>query len=45
VTLKHELRASGLGVPELDASVLGPGQYPRSIGRQSNAENKVLDGD
>jgi len=42
VTLQHELRVSGSGIPELDTTVLGSGENPVSVGSKSNRENEVL---
>lgn len=42
MTLEHELGASGAGVPELDAAVLGAGEDPGSIWSESDTEDEVL---
>lgn len=42
MTLQHELRIACSGIPELNAAVLGPGEYPVSIWGESDGENKVL---
>ena len=42
VSLQHELSNTRLGVPELDATVLGTAEHPVAMGRKSDAENKVL---
>ena len=42
VTLQHELRVAGSGVPELDAAVLGTGEDPISVRCESDRENEVL---
>ena len=42
VTLQHQLRVAGAGVPELNAAILGSTEDPHAIGRQGDAENEVL---
>jgi hypothetical protein len=42
VTLQHELRVAGPGIPELNTSVLGAGEDPVSVWSQRNRENEVL---
>jgi hypothetical protein len=42
MALQHELRVTGARIPELDAAVLGARHDPLAIGRQSDAEDKVL---
>lgn len=42
MALEHELRGARLGVPELDAAVLGAGENPCAVGGESNGEDEVL---
>jgi hypothetical protein len=42
VALQHELRLARLGVPELNAAVLGAGKHPLGIGRERDAEDEIL---
>lgn len=42
VSLEEQLRRSGAGIPELDATVLGAGHDPVCVRGQGNAEDKVL---
>lgn len=42
MALEHELGASGAGVPELDAAVLGSGQDPGSVWSEGDTEDEVL---
>lgn len=41
MSLKHQLRSSRPGIPELDAAVLGSGQDPVGVGGQGNGQDKV----
>jgi hypothetical protein len=42
VALQHEMRLSSRYIPELDASVLGTGDHPLTIGRNRDGKNVVL---
>jgi hypothetical protein len=42
VTLQHELGHASVWVPELNTTVLGPTEYPVTVGCKSNAQNEVL---
>ena len=42
MSLQHELGNAVVGVPELDAAILGTTEHPVAMGRKGDAENKVL---
>lgn len=42
MSLQHELRVAGSGIPELNATVLGARENPRSVGGEGNGEDEVL---
>lgn len=42
MALQHELRVAGARVPELDATVFGSREDPRSIRREGDGEDEVL---
>lgn len=42
VPLEHELGPRSVGVPELDAAILGAGNDPRAVGRDGDREDVVL---
>lgn len=42
MALEHQLRMASVGIPELDASVLGTAKHPLSIRREGDAKNEVL---
>lgn len=42
MSLQHELRHTGVRVPELDTTVLGTTQYPVAMGRKCDTKHKVL---
>lgn len=42
VTLKHHLRISSAGVPELNSPILRTTHNPVSIWRQTDTQNKIL---
>jgi len=42
MSLQHELCNTGMGIPELDTTVLGSTQNPVAVWSKRNAEYKVL---
>jgi hypothetical protein len=42
VPLKHELRNTCMGIPELNAAVLGTTEHPITMRSESNAEHEIL---
>jgi hypothetical protein len=42
MALQHQLRNSGIRVPELHAAVLGAAENPLAVGCEGNAQHEVL---
>ena len=42
MALQHHLRNTGIGVPELDATIFGAAHDPFAMWRQANAEDVIL---
>lgn len=41
MSLEHELRRAGAGIPELDSTVLGSGQHPVGVGGEGNRQHEI----
>lgn len=44
MALQHELRLTGPGVPELDATVLGAREDPLRVRGEGDREDEILEG-